>query len=104
MAYYQRLRHLREDKDLTLKDIAKILNTSYQYYQKYEKGLKDLPLERAIILADFYNVSIDYLAGRTNDKRGIGYADSFKAKIEQNNNEIAIVENKGNVTINNLKK
>lgn len=98
MAYYQRLKHLREDRDLKLKDVAKVLNTSYQYYQKYEKGFKDLPLERAILLADFYNVSIDYIAGRTNDKRGIGFAESYKTKIEQHNNEIAIGEiniNKG---------
>ena len=97
MAYYKRLRDLREDKDLTLKEVAEIINTSYQYYQKYEKGKKDLPLERAIILADYYNVSLDYITGRTNDKRGIGYADSFRdgINISQQNSS-----GDNNVTIN----
>lgn len=97
MPYYQRLRDLREDKDKTLKDIAEILKTSYQYYQKYEKGKKDLPLERAIILADYYNVSLDYLAGRTNNKGGIG-AGNTTGKIEQQNN------NFGSGTQINVKK
>lgn len=73
MAYYPRLRDLREDNDLKLKDIADILNTTYQYYQKYETGKIDITLERMIILADYYKVSLDYITGRTNDKRGIGY-------------------------------
>lgn len=100
MPYYQRLRDLREDHDKTLKDIAEIIQTSYQYYQKYEKGKIDLPLERAIKLAEYYNVSLDYLAGRTNDKRGVGFTDSYKTKLEQHNNEIAIGENNGKITIN----
>ena len=90
MNFYQRLKDLREDRELTLKDIAEVLQTSYQYYQKYERGKQDLPLERAIKLADFYNVSLDYLAGRTNDKRGIGYADSYR-HYEQHNNGIAVM-------------
>ena len=73
MAYYPRLRDLREDKELTQKEVAAIINTSYQYYQKYESGKRDIPFERIIILAQFYKVSIDYIAGLTNDKRGIGY-------------------------------
>ena len=73
MAYYQRLRDLREDNDLTLQEVAKIIGTSYQYYQKYEKGIQSITIERMITLADYYNVSLDYITGRTNDKRGIGY-------------------------------
>lgn len=68
MAYYQRLRDLREDKDLTQTDIAKVLNTTYQYYSKYEAGKRPIPFERVIELAKFYNVSIDYIAGLTNKK------------------------------------
>lgn len=68
MFNYYRLKDLREDKDKTQKDIAQIIGTSHQYYQKYEKGIYDLPLQRAIQLADYYNVSLDYLAGRTNNK------------------------------------
>lgn len=68
MFNYYRLKDLREDFDLSQKQIADILNTSTQYYQKYEKGKFDLPLSRAVILANFYNVSLDYITGRTNNK------------------------------------
>lgn len=73
MAFYQRLRDLREDNDLTLQEVAKLIGTSYQYYQKYEKGTQSITIERMIILADYYKVSLDYINGRTNDKRGIGF-------------------------------
>lgn len=43
MAYYPRFRDIREDKDMTLKEVAEILNTSFQYYQKYERGKIDIP-------------------------------------------------------------
>lgn len=65
MNYAKRLRDLREDRDLTQSDIAKVLNTTYQYYGTYESGKRELPFSRAIQLAQFYNVSLDYLAGLT---------------------------------------
>lgn len=68
---YPRIRDLREDKDLNQKDVAELLNTSSNYYGDYENGKRDIPFERVIILADFYSVSLDYIAGRTNDKRGL---------------------------------
>lgn len=68
MAYYPRLRDLREDRDLKQEDIAKIIGTDQSYYAKYENGKRPIPFERIIQLADFYNVSIDYIAGRTNNK------------------------------------
>ena len=63
MIYAKRLKALREDSDLTQTDVAKILNTTYQYYSTYESGKREMPLSRAIKLAKFYNVSLDYLAG-----------------------------------------
>ena len=63
MQYYQRLRDLREDKDLNQEDIAKIILTSQSYYAQYENGKRELPFSRAIELAKFYNVSLDYIAG-----------------------------------------
>ena len=63
MKYSERLRALREDQDLTQNDIAKILGTTYQYYSTYEAGKRELPFSRAIALAKYYNVSLDYLAG-----------------------------------------
>ncbi len=63
MKYAKRLRDLREDHDLTQTDVARVLKTTYQYYSTYESGKRELPFSRAIELAEFYNVSLDYLAG-----------------------------------------
>ncbi len=63
MAHYQRLRDLREDADKTQQEIADYLGTSAQHYGKYESGKAEIPLERAVMLAKYYNVSLDYIAG-----------------------------------------
>ncbi len=63
MEYAQRLRDIREDNDLTQADIANVLKTTYQYYSTYENGKREMPFSRAIELAKYYNVSLDYLAG-----------------------------------------
>jgi len=60
-----RLRDLREDHDMTLQDVAKVLGTTLQYYQKYESRVRPIPVERLEILADFYGTSTDYILGRT---------------------------------------
>lgn len=64
MALYQRIRDLREDSDKTQTEIAEFLGTTAQYYGKYEKGEREIPFMRAIQLANYYDVSLDYLAGR----------------------------------------
>lgn len=66
MNYYKRLKDLREDNDLTQKQIAEIIGTSQSYYAQYENGHRPIPLDRFIILANFYGVTLDYLAGRVN--------------------------------------
>ena len=63
MNYSKRLKDLREDRDLTQAEVAKVINTTYQYYSTYESGKRELPFSRAIELAKFYNVSLDYIAG-----------------------------------------
>lgn len=63
MIYSKRLRDLREDRDLTQEAVAKVLNTTQSYYAQYENGKREIPFSRAIELARFYNVSLDYLAG-----------------------------------------
>lgn len=50
---------------MTLQDVAKFLGTTLQYYQKYESGVRPIPVERLEILADFYGTSTDYILGRT---------------------------------------
>ena len=69
MKYYERIKDLREDQDLTQQDVANILNTSQSYYAQYENNKRQMPFDRAIELAKFYNVSLDYIAGLTNTKR-----------------------------------
>ena len=66
--YQIRLKDLREDRDLTQTQVAKIIGTSQQHYGKYESGKIVIPFDRVIKLAEFYNVSLDYIAGRTNIK------------------------------------
>lgn len=67
MSFYQRIKDLREDADKTQTDIANYLGTTAQYYGKYEKGEREIPFSRAIELANYYNVSLDYLAGRNTE-------------------------------------
>ena len=64
-----RLKEIREDKDYSQKDIAKILKTTQQQYSKYELGIQLIPIDRLCILADFYNVSLDYLLSRSDDRK-----------------------------------
>ncbi len=64
MFVYRRVRDLREDHDKTQKEIANLLNMQLTVYQRYERGERELPLWAAIKLADYYNVSLDYLVGR----------------------------------------
>lgn len=67
--YFKRLKDLRIDNDYLQKDIAKVLGISQQYYSKYELGSFTIPTEQLIKLAKFYNVSIDYIVGLTDDKK-----------------------------------
>ena len=67
MALYRRIRELREDSDKNQSEIAEYLNTTAQYYGKYESGEREIPFSRAIMLAEYYSVSLDYLANRTKD-------------------------------------
>ncbi len=62
-SYYDRLRDLREDRDLTQADIARVLNTTQQVYSRYEKGINQIPLHHLVTLCKFYKVSSDYILG-----------------------------------------
>ena len=69
--YYCRLKELRENHIPALKqqDIAEILETTQQTYSLWERGDRELPLHHAITLAKLYSVSLDYIAGLTNNKK-----------------------------------
>lgn len=69
MQKYQRIKDLREDRDLTQNEVAKLLDTTQKQYSRWETGEYPIPFEKIIMLAKIYNVSIDYIASLTNDKR-----------------------------------
>ena len=64
-----RIRDLREDSDLTQKQIAEYLMCDQSLYSKYERGERELPLKTAVSLAQFYKTSVDYLVGFTDNRR-----------------------------------
>lgn len=64
---YPNIRSLREDHDFRQCDLASVLHVSQNTYSQYENGVIELTAERLVKLADFYNVSIDYLLGRTDN-------------------------------------
>ena len=66
---YQRIRDLREDRDMTQTQVARVLGMSQTGYSKYETGENDIPTAILIKLARFYGTSIDYLLGETDDPR-----------------------------------
>lgn len=67
---YGRIRDLREDHDLTQARVAELIGLYTTTYKRYESGLREIPFDIAIALAKLYRVSLDYLAGRTNDPHG----------------------------------
>ena len=69
MGMYPKIRDLREDNDLKQRQLAEYLNCSQRAYSNYELGQRDIPTDVLIRLANFYNVSIDYLLGQTNNPR-----------------------------------
>lgn len=68
-AYNVILRELREDNDLKQADIARLINCATYTYQRYEYGILLIPIDKLIILADYYNVSTDYILGRTDNPK-----------------------------------
>ena len=66
---YQRIRDLREDRDLKQKEVAEVLFCSQQVYSNYELGQRDIPTAVLIKLSEFYHVSVDYILGLTNNPK-----------------------------------
>lgn len=66
---YQRLRDLREDRDLLQRQVAERLRCSQRVYSNYERGERDIPTDILIRLSEVYDVSVDYLLGLTNNPR-----------------------------------
>ena len=66
MKYFQRLRDLREDFEMTQKEIAILLHTTQPQYARYETGEREMPIHHFLTLAKYYNISLDYLTGLIN--------------------------------------
>lgn len=79
--YFKRIEEMRVDSDLTIKEISIILGIHRDVYSRYEKGLRSVPIDILIRLADLYDCSIDYLVGRTDLK--INFSD-FGAQKKNN--------------------
>ncbi len=69
MNYAQRIRALREDKDIKQREIAEIIKTSQSYYAQYENEKRPLPIEHLIKLCKYYNISADYILGFTDEPK-----------------------------------
>ncbi|MDE5991435.1 MAG: helix-turn-helix transcriptional regulator [Oscillospiraceae bacterium] len=82
MHYYQRLKDLREDADMNQEQAGKALGITRQQYQLYESGKREIPFHCAVKLADFYGVSLDYIAGRTNNKKGLNRSELPEKETE----------------------
>ena len=83
---YKRVRDLREDADMTQKEVAEKLYLHLTQYRRYECGESEIPLNIAISIACLYDVSLDYIAGITNEKKGL-------TKSSLSDDETALVNN-----------
>lgn len=100
MQHYHRIRDLREDKDLTQEALCKQLYMHKTTYTNYEQGKHTVPLDFAILIADFYDVSLDYIAGRTNFPHGsanpeltfeeLNIVEKFSALTERNKGKLEL--------------
>ena len=72
-----RLKDLREDRDLTQKEIAEYLHIKQNTYSQYENGQRQIPLEMLVSLAQYYGTSIDYIVGLTDNKKPYGITQDF---------------------------
>ncbi|MDR0272416.1 MAG: helix-turn-helix domain-containing protein [Clostridiales bacterium] len=68
--YRKIIRDLRIDRDLKQSDVAAVLGTTQQHYSNYENGENEMPTKAFVVLADYYDVSVDYLLGRPSSKEG----------------------------------
>lgn len=84
MQYYQRLRDIREDYDKTQAEIAALLGLLQTNYSRYERGDRELPMHHFMKLARYYNISLDYLSGLTNEPRTLDGRPFSVSKVSKN--------------------
>ena len=97
-----RLKEIRQDRDLQQVDIAKVLKTSQVQYSRYERGIRVMPIDKIAMLAKFYDVSIDYLLGLTDIRKPYPKSkiNSYATKVNANRTRILKkIENREKVAI-----
>lgn len=99
---FERLYFLRESLDLYQKDVAKLLNINRQCYGAYETGTKIIPLRHLNTLCNFYNVSMDYILGLSNDKNVTNNIEELNREVIGNN--IRIIRKENNLSQRDLAK
>lgn len=67
--YFRRIGDLRQDNDMTQQQVADLLHCQREVYRRYEKGIREIPVSYAIVLARHYDVSLDYLLGESDKKK-----------------------------------
>lgn len=78
MTYYERIKALREDNDITQTELSKYLNIAQNTYSQYENGKRDIPINTLVELCKFFHVSSDYVLGLADSKNIRSYASPFK--------------------------
>ena len=96
MNYYERLRHIREDKDIKQEVIAKYLGIQQTQYSRYERGIQMMGIDKYIKLALYYNISLDYLCGLSDIPCKLNETTTINKNITAINGNV----NGGNVKIN----
>lgn len=71
MNYYQRLKDIREDNDLSQAQVAQVLNIQQTQYSRYERGAVQMSIDKYIALAKYYNISLDYITGIIDEPKKI---------------------------------
>lgn len=79
---YTRIRNIREDNDLTQKQMGEFLNIAQRSYSRYENGERSMPIETLMKIADGFGTSVDYLLERTDEKTPYRYAKKYKEKMD----------------------
>lgn len=100
MYFYQRLRDMREDQNMTQRQVGALLGVTQQQYARWELGKQELPMHLFIILAKFYNTSLDYLAGLTDTPRTIS-GEPYRIGKQTAGGHITNIQNSSFISVKN---
>ena len=92
MICFERVRELREEHEITQKELGKLLGVDHSTYGSWERGRDLFPLERLIILANFYQVSLDYITNLTKENKDLLKKRMREIRIENNYTQVAIAD------------